>query len=260
VKGFVLGEIGKIWDSGAFGNVPAEWLTAGGWTEDTETPPDELWRTLVADRNAHGDDPDRWYPMAFQSAVRERGISYGLETHRLIHESTNATVSELFRRVQSVVWNRKLIRVKGEFMLWLTRNFKEKAEERQEMNGIAEVGEEVEDEEEASEQEEEEDPEALGLAPNSARIGDLVCIIYGCSVPLVLRSVRRPEQRARGQRDDRQTTADPSGANPRNSGSTQDAEEIYSLIGECYIGHMMDSEAITYAEEKKPKIRTFILE
>lgn len=59
VKGFVLGEIGKIWDSGAFGNVPAEWLTAGGWTEGTETPPDELWRTLVADRNAHGDDPDR---------------------------------------------------------------------------------------------------------------------------------------------------------------------------------------------------------
>ena len=260
VEGFVLGEIGKIWDSGAFGNVPAEWLIAGGWTEETKTPPDELWRTLVADRNAHGDDPDRWYPMAFQSAVRERGISYGLETHRLIHESTNATVPELFRRVQSVVWNRKLIRVKGEFMLWLTRNFKEKAKERQEMNGIAEVEEEVVEVEEASEQEEGEDPEALGLAPNSARKGDLVCIIYGCSVPLVLRSVRQPEQAARGQRDDRQTSAEPNGANPRSSGSTQDAEEVYSLIGECYIRHMMDSEAITYAEGKKPEIRTFILE
>jgi hypothetical protein len=224
----------------------------------------------VADRNTHGDDPDRWYPMAFQSAVRERGVSYGLETHRLIHESTNATVSELFRRVQSVVWNRKLIRVKGEFMLWLTRNFKEKAEERQEMNGIAEVeeefedgeveDEEVENEKEASKQEEGEDPEALGLAPNSARKGDLVCIIYGCSVPLVLRSVHQPEQPASGLRGDRQTSADTNGANPRSSGSAQDAEEIYSLIGECYIGHMMDSEAITYAEEKKPKIRKFILE
>ena len=120
--------------------------------------------------------------------------------------------------------------------------------------------EEVVEVEEASEQEEGEDPEALGLAPNSARKGDLVCIIYGCSVPLVLRSVRQPEQAARGQRDDRQTSAEPNGANPRSSGSTQDAEEVYSLIGECYIGHMMDSEAITYAEEKKPKIRTFILE
>ena len=73
------------------------------------------------------------------------------------------------------------------------------------MNGIAEVEEEVVeeevgDEEEASEQEEGEDPEALGLAPNSARKGDLVCIIYGCSVPLVLRSVRQG-QPARGQRD-----------------------------------------------------------
>jgi hypothetical protein len=256
VDGFVLGEIGKIWDSGAFGNVPAEWLTAGGWTEETKTPPDELWRTLVADRNAYGDDPDRWYPMAFQSAVRERGVSYGLETHRLIHESTNATVSELFRRVQSVVWNRKLIRVKGEFMLWLTMNFKEREKEREEMNGT----EEVEDENEANEQEEEEDPEALGLAPNSARKGDLVCIIYGCSVPLVLRPVPQPDQPARGRRDESQMSTDLNGANPPSAGSTQDAEELYRLVGECYIGHMMDSEAITYAEEKKPTIRTFILE
>ena len=27
----------------------------------------------------------------------------------------------------------------------------------------------------------------IGLAPKSARMGDLVCILFGCSVPVVLR-------------------------------------------------------------------------
>ena len=74
---------------------------------------------MVADRNAQGDDLDRWYPMVFQSVVKERGLSYGFETHRLIHESSNAAVVEVFCRVQAVVWSRKPIRIKGNFMLWL---------------------------------------------------------------------------------------------------------------------------------------------
>lgn len=134
---------------------PAAGSRPGGWKTEDEFPPDELWRTLVGDRNTDGDDPDRWYPMVFQSIVKERGIRYGLETSRLMHESANAMVVELLRRVQAVVWGRKLVRTGTDYINWLTHGEKRHG--------------------------------ALGLAPSNARPGDLVCIIFGCSVPLVLR-------------------------------------------------------------------------
>lgn len=165
VEGFVLGKIGKTWGCGTFGNVPYQWLQAGGWTDERATPPEELWRTLVGDRNQNGGDPDRWYPRVFQSAIQERGISYGFETYRLINESTNATIRELFTRVQAVVWNRRLVRINGSFVGW-----------RRDSQDSADAGR-----------------GALGLAPSEAQEGDLVCIIFGCSVPLVLREHSQPD-------------------------------------------------------------------
>lgn len=58
---------------------------------------------------------------------------------------------------------------------------------------------------------------ALGLAPCEAWVGDIVCIIFGCSVPLVLRKVPTTNK--------------------------------YTLIGECYLDHAMDGEAMTYFEK-----------
>lgn len=250
VEGFPLGVIGCMWDSGSFGNVPAMWLKAGEWEKETEAPPDDLWRALVADRNAAGDDPDRWYPMVFRSAAKDRRITYGFETHRLIHESTNAMVAELFRRVQAVVWNRKLMRVTGGFAHWLKEN-----EESKEGGGAGELDSDDEDEksaiddgqvlngpavetpgkasngtlngpERASDTAKAREPDdkkgVLGLCPSDAELGDLVCVIFGCSVPLVLRRIEGREER-------------------------------YRLIGECYLDHAMDGEAMTYFEKKLAK-------
>jgi hypothetical protein len=220
VKGFVLDKIGEIWDSGKFGNVPADWLKAGHWEDDNKVPPDELWRTLVADRNAEGYDPDRWYPLVFQSAVKERGISYGFETYRLIHESASATVAELFRRVQAVVWNRRLIRTGGQFIPWLTKECRKS-------------------------------PGVLGLAPNDARKDDLICIIFGCSVPLVLRRIPLPKQPTSPQPVASET--------PSPDDEPEDAEELYTLVGECYVDHMMDGEAIAYFRDEKLECKDFTL-
>jgi hypothetical protein len=314
VRGFRLGEIGNIWDSGKFGNVPAEWLAAGGWSNDNDPPPDELWRTLVADRNAQGDDPDRWYPMVFQSVVKERGLSYGFETHRLIHESSNAAVVEVFRRVQAVVWNRKLIRMKGNFMLWLagkplkragikkeddkekkmeenerdkeSKDKVSKGEDEEEENkaegekregqrkavGKMEGGkkeeekkeeekkvEEKDEKKDKDEIEEKEEEQVLGLAPDSAQKGDIICILFGCSVPLLLR-----------QREYSKGRTHASGVNMPNAGSQSAAgtsksrsksidrpdnldkpKTTYTLIGECYVDHMMDGEAIAYFNDQE---------
>ncbi|KAF4629768.1 hypothetical protein G7Y89_g8378 [Cudoniella acicularis] len=246
VGGFKLGQIGETWDSGEFGNVPADWLRAGKWEDETKPPPEELWRTLVADRNSQGDDPDRWYPMVFQEAVKERGIRYGFETNRLINETTNAPVAELFRRVQAVVWNRKLIRATdGAFKSWLM----EKSEQK-ESEGV------------------------LGLAPNDAKVGDIICIIFGCSVPLVLRPHNPPKQEESPQKNTNGTSHHPEAELPQSEGSedqsstptpskaeSDDDKTIYTLVGECYIDYMMDGYALGYLEESEEvESRKFIIE
>jgi hypothetical protein len=58
----------------------------------------------------------------------------------------------------------------------------------------------------------------LGLAPDEAQEGDLICIIFGCSVPVVLRKV---------------------------VGDEMTGERHYRLLGDCYVHGMMDGEAFT---------------
>ena len=62
----------------------------------------------------------------------------------------------------------------------------------------------------------------LGLAPSPVRKSDLVCILFRCSVPILLRW-------------------------------QQDAvtdEEYFQIIGECYIHGIMEGEALELARSK----------
>jgi hypothetical protein len=53
----------------------------------------------------------------------------------------------------------------------------------------------------------------LGLAPPDTQEGDIVAILYGCSVPVVLRRLKK-------------------------------SERAYQLVGESYVYGMMDGEAL----------------
>ncbi|KAL2672911.1 hypothetical protein Neosp_013628 [[Neocosmospora] mangrovei] len=162
LKVFQVGTIQEIWDSAVFGNIPASWLRAAKWEDEDKLPPDEFWRTMVANRTNQGNHPEPWYPRAFHSAVREKGIRHGINTSQLIHEKDNAAYSEVFRRVQAVVWNRKLIKMKKEDKVNLSWC-------------------------------------PLGLAPEGAKEGHKIYIALGCSVPIVISensvSRKQPDQR-----------------------------------------------------------------
>lgn len=58
------------------------------------------------------------------------------------------------------------------------------------------------------------DGDILGLSPQNARQGDSICILYGCSIPVVMRL---------------------HGAGPTN---------YWQLIGDAYVDRMMDEEAL----------------
>ncbi|KAJ8132987.1 hypothetical protein O1611_g628 [Lasiodiplodia mahajangana] len=158
VRGFKLASIDTMWDLAVQGNIPTSWLRATKWGDAEKQPPEELWRTLVADRTAAGLDTDPGYSSIIQFAAREKGIEYGINTNELLHEKDNSAYFEVFRRVQAVVWNRKLIRAD------LDDDVTARLTARRRSLG-----------------------NPLGLVPAETEREDLIYIVIGCSVPLVLR-------------------------------------------------------------------------
>jgi hypothetical protein len=151
IKGFqfdIVEEVAQVSQAGA---IPASWLDLAGWQtarrpqrpDDPEDPPDAFWRTLVADRGKYDRNPPYYYARACKETIMKGGVrSNAVDTTALIYNERNSIIAEFCRRVQSVIWNRALIKTKKS---------------------------------------------ALGLVSEDVRKGDIICIIYGCTVPVILR-------------------------------------------------------------------------
>lgn len=147
-EGFILTEIDMVAEPARLGGIPKTWTHIAGWDHavngETE-PPAEFWRTLVADRGRDNRNPPYYYATACRESVRKGGLRGGsVDTGALISSERNSIIAEFCRRVQAVIWNRRLIRTKGF-------------------------------------------PRVLGLAGEHVQKDDLVCIIHGCTVPVILR-------------------------------------------------------------------------
>jgi hypothetical protein len=83
-----------------------------------------------------------------------------------------------------------------------------------------------------------------GMARRSVMEGDLICILYGCSVPVILR---------KHLKDSQEDVVDEQHLRP----GEEDA--FYELLGECYVHGMMDGEAIEFQEQNAIKSVCFEL-
>lgn len=143
------------------GVIPESWLRLAKWDkainpdqfgEDPGEPPDNFWRTLVADRGTCS-NPPYYYARACRETVMRGGLRSGaVDTMALKSYERNSIIAEFCRRVQSVIWNRAMITT---------------------------------------------DSGKLGLVSDSVKEGDLVCILYGCSVPVILRRESRKDVKMR---------------------------------------------------------------
>ncbi|KAI1193779.1 heterokaryon incompatibility protein-domain-containing protein [Nemania serpens] len=194
-KGFVLGEVVAQSEVMRGGIVPGEWVAKLGWEKAVSSEnrvPDTLWRLLVADRMEQGGKPPQWYKRACLHGLVDEKISDNQgNIHPAIH--TNRRISELtskyFKRVESVVWNRR-VESSGE------EGSKTKDARRKLMDGS-----------------EQDSPDPIyGLAPQGCQVSDIVCILLGCSVPVIL--------------------------------SRSHSQSLYKIVGEAYVHGMMDGEAM----------------
>lgn len=186
IKGFKFAVITNRSDRVSHGIIPEEAFTYGGWNFDLDeqhepgdrkTPnlvPDQLWRTLVADRGPHGESPPPWYRRACLECLQHVNSEGGMNTDQFknFEDAPSAMVAYL-ERVQQVVWNRRFFLADGRGGQTL-----------------------------------------YGLCPPEAEVGDIICILFGCSVPVLLKKSKLREDHC-------------------------------TLVGECYVHEMMDGEAVT---------------
>ncbi|KAK4442324.1 hypothetical protein QBC34DRAFT_488900 [Podospora aff. communis PSN243] len=209
-KGFVLGVVRSQSDVMRGGVIPGAWVSKLGWTKGEENQvPDTLWRLLVADRMSQGARPPLWYKRACLHGLVDGRVS---DNAGNIHPVTpkDREISKLtsmyFKRVEAVVWNRRIFELAYEAKVDDGASASPSAGH---VNGAATVGPVVGAETV---------PKSLvlhGLGPEECEVGNIVCVLYGCSVPVVLK--KAAQQRVKNK-------------------------VLYELVGEAYVHGIMDGE------------------
>jgi len=175
LEGFVLGTIARLADRSQRGVIPKTWAdlckaNLGRANANPSTPlpaqfwdtsqSNDFWRTLIGDQSWKGQDAPRFYHHIIKSQYE--GID-DVDLSDLLHYDSLKCdpAKDVCQRVQSVIWDRKLMVVE-----YKTRPSIGQAPQHR-VNPT------------------------LGLAPSEAQPNDLVCILYGCSVPVVLREYEK---------------------------------------------------------------------
>lgn len=163
--GFVLDKIGHREPPATDAIIPKSWPAVVSWTDPSGPLPDNFWRTLVADRAVEGPAPA---PIQFKLACkwafsRKPGANVNIQNLLMgLHGRCPSIAKTFLRRVQAVVFDRSLFLSEGE-------------------DG-------------------DQNTWLLGLAPENAEVGDLICILYGCSVPVILRETARHDSFSKPRR------------------------------------------------------------
>jgi Heterokaryon incompatibility protein (HET) len=143
--------------------------------------PEFVWRTLCANRDCKGERAPSIYRKAMFDLMQfgcKKGIGglTSIDTEELLGTNMPPHTAEFLQNIREVVWNRRSFRGK-------TSNDRSS--------------------------------KIVGLIPQHAQEGDMICILYGCSVPVVIRKHFR-----------------------------RDGSFYWQLIGEAYVHGYMEGEAI----------------
>ncbi len=184
LNGFVLDTIDDIKTNAADGTISSEWFEFGHWKIRSSLPPDDFWRTLVADRDSNGKAAKSYYPRTLRDVVQKhcaRGSPMNVKMI-LATPQCDRTSEEVLSRVLEVAPNRRMFRTTSD-----TKS-------------------------------------VLGLGPSTAQKGDMVCILAGCSVPVILRKEEK---------------------------IVDDVVRFYyTLQGDAYVHGFMDGDAVSEQERR----------
>lgn len=193
LSGFICGAVFAKRTPAMAGIIPSSWFDVEEWLGMTEDTRSSFLRTLVADRG-----PASPYPPPLHYTLAWDDVC----EQRANGSNLDTTELRAVEEENSVV-NQFLARVQS--VVWGRRLL------------LAAVG----------------GHKVLALGPENTKKRDLVCILYGCSVPVLLRKV-----------DD--------------AGQESD-DARYQLVGGCYVDGMMNGEALNMKDGQPIQERRFRL-
>ncbi|KAJ9654999.1 hypothetical protein H2198_006044 [Neophaeococcomyces mojaviensis] len=248
--------------------VPWKWRVELEWTDNNISPPDQFWRTLVADKGPDDEPPPPRFRLACKWAFelgpkppatkrksdgscRHNPIGPNLNLEKIRNQGDGeAPLKEFLDCAIATVWNRKLFRT----------------EQYQEHMGQAKSS-------------------FIGLGPEQLQRGDVVCILWGCAVPVVLRPAAKASQglNVNGNHpageisptpvinvvDEPSSHGTENALRPRqvsDKGKSRpnlnvrvipDVHEDYTFVGECYVHGMMNGEIFNWAERNGRDVQDF---
>jgi hypothetical protein len=160
VEGLILGRVDVRSDRMVPGTIPRDVIPMEGNFKgriDSWDVPARLWKTLIAGKHSNGSDPDLGDKFARHPMLRWADRRGDIHIEDLLLDPPllgGSTSKNYLELVRDVCWNRRA------FLGDLTLD----------------------------------DNELFGLCPDETGIGGLVCIIYGLSVPVILRPWKREVQ------------------------------------------------------------------
>ncbi|KAJ1327037.1 protein SERAC1 [Microdochium nivale] len=205
IHGIVLGEIVRVSTRMASAVIPKDCLDILGLdlaatTTATAQHSDALWRTLCADGSRSGRADKSSFSQAFAQSLllsttspagsEEPQDFASIDVEELLASRLQPNVHEYLEVVRDTIWNRRTCRLEP----CRPPVMAESADASSETGAL------------------------VGLVPQHARRGDMLCVLYGCSVPVVLRKIL-PSSQERG-----------------GTG--------WHLVGDAYVDGMMDGEAL----------------
>ncbi|KXS93961.1 hypothetical protein AC578_8 [Pseudocercospora eumusae] len=171
---------------------------------------DKLWRILCAEKGDHGTNPPTTFERACRSCLRYNTVNGHINLIDLLENAqVDDYVRKFLRRARAVIWNRRFLQV-DKFVkkpLPLTEGEMRSSPEPITPSSDTSMSAGSHIPEDSKER-------YHGLGPSEARLGDIVCVFFGCSVPVVLR--------------------------PCRTGNNLE----YKLVGEAYIYGIMEGKAI----------------
>jgi hypothetical protein len=200
--------------------------------------PDKLWRTLVADRSPDGGNPPGWYRRACLQSLKQREFTdvNGSMNVSNLHLANHIT-KQFLKRVRSVIWNRTFFlaslwcqncKTSGHDFLTCKRPPISRANSNANGPRPVHLGSFTTASNDANSNKHLD--QLFGLAPENTQRNDIICILAGCTVPVVLRKCSN--------------------------------SPYYDLIGEAYVHGKMDGEAMAGLDQAalKDKLEWFDLQ
>lgn len=144
-KGFRLARIQEVSARNTGGVILRESLRMGGWEgfkRNTDSVPDPIWRTLVADRDQDGQVPPSWYQRACLRCleVADTFNNGDLNVGELL-QGDSEMLRKYLVRVRNVTWNRRFFKAAVQkFVEKTVEEGKERMEKMHGSKGTSEAG------------------------------------------------------------------------------------------------------------------------